>query len=177
MNGVELRPCFHMAGFLGSQVPNFDITELYGAKDQQNLLVNNQDFGAALALKFSTAESGDRAHNVVLMANHGFTTLGSSIEQAVFRAIYTHVNAGIQTNAMALNRAQEAICLGSAGEMRFLSPDQVSGSSVWGESAIGRPWELWIREVEICPLYRHEFDESDQSGPETIDEMPSMEAQ
>ena len=62
---------------LGTEVPIYDITSLYKPEDSQSLLVNSQDFGSVLAEKFSPD------HNVVLMANHGFTTVGTSIRQAV----------------------------------------------------------------------------------------------
>lgn len=68
---------------IGTHVPIHDITALYKPEDSQNLLVNSVAFGSALAKQFSRAGSSMQDHNVVLMANHGFTTIGTSIKQAV----------------------------------------------------------------------------------------------
>jgi hypothetical protein len=68
---------------LGTHVPIYDITALYEPEDSQNLLVNSVAFGSALAEEFSRAGSSTQDHNVLLTANHGFTTIGASIKQAV----------------------------------------------------------------------------------------------
>jgi hypothetical protein len=78
------------------------------------MLVNNVPFGEALASKFvdnSAPGSGKDlkpAHNVVLMRRHGYTTHGTDIETAVYRAIYTKINAGVQTSATNIQWAQHA---------------------------------------------------------------------
>ncbi|PQE23697.1 class II aldolase and Adducin N-terminal domain-domain-containing protein [Rutstroemia sp. NJR-2017a WRK4] len=161
MNGVELRPIYHMAGFLGDQVPVFDITELYKPGESQDFLVNSERFGYGLAEKFSKPGSTSQDCSVVLMANHGFTTLGSSIRQAVYRAVYTHVNAGLQTNAIMLRNAAGSSSI--KGPLRFLNAEQASGSERMNDAASERPWQLWIEEVEACPLYQNEALKTDAS--------------
>ncbi|ESZ96094.1 hypothetical protein SBOR_3571 [Sclerotinia borealis F-4128] len=165
MNGVQMRPTYHLAGFLGDYVPNFDITELYTPIDRQDFLVNSERFGAALAGNFSKPKSTTQDYNVVLMANHGFTTLGSSIRQAIYRAVYTHVNACLQANALMLRNAEERIS--ELGPIRFLNAEQASGSENLNDESAGRPWQLWVREVEVCPLYQNEATKIDPSeeGP------------
>lgn len=94
------------------------------------------------------------------MTCHGFTAIGTSIKQAVYRAIYTHVNAGIQTNALLIRNASMSIGANSAAssssateDLRYLNEDQVSGSLKMNEASQDRPWALWVKEVEACPLY------------------------
>ena len=91
----------------------------------------------------------------VLMTSHGFTTLGTGIKQAVYRAVYTHTNASIQTNALLLRNA--AMNLGASspvtGDLKYLNADQVAGSLKMNDSSQDRPWMLWVKEVEACPVY------------------------
>ena len=120
------------------------------------MLVNTSHFGSSLATTFSKPESSSENYNVVLMANHGFTAVGTSIKQAVYRAVYTHVNAGIQSNSIMLRSAQEQIKPGSTGEIRYLNEEQTIGSLKMNESSLERPWGLWEREVAVAPLYVRE---------------------
>jgi len=129
VSGVPLRPVLHMAGFLGTEVPVFDIASSYQSSDAQDLLVSNPRLGSALASKFTSSQNAasklysaaisvyntirdnttipqDHPDNtVVLMRGHGFTTCAASIEQAVFQAVYTQTNAQIQTSALTLRTA------------------------------------------------------------------------
>lgn len=141
---------------IGTVVPVFDILPHYEPWDQQDMLVNSSKFGAELASKFSLPGSPFQTHNVVLMNNHGFTTVGTSIKQAVYRAVYTHVNAGIQTNALMIRSA--AGVKADAQGLRYLNEAQVKGSLEMNHASQDRPWGLWVREVEACPLYAKQSD-------------------
>jgi ribulose-5-phosphate 4-epimerase/fuculose-1-phosphate aldolase len=147
----------------GEHVPVFDIAELYSADEPHNMLVSNATFGAGLAAKFTkeqgppTQKNTSPDHSVVLMKKHGFTTLGSNIPATVFRALYTQTNAGIQTNALLLQRAvaseQRAGAKQNLGGLEGLSAKEARDCQVMNEGTQERPWELWVREVEACPLY------------------------
>lgn len=100
------------------------------------------------------------------MRGHGFTTVGSCIREAVFRAIYTQQNATVQTTALltrnahlnAQNRGkkpEEKISVADAGP-QYLNEQEVAGCTLMGEETVERPWDLWVREVERNPLYVHE---------------------
>ena len=78
-----LRPIFHMAGFLGPASAHFDIRDEGGNTD---LLVRNRSLGASLARALGSA-------SVVLMRGHGCTVVAGSIEQVVYRSVYTELNA------------------------------------------------------------------------------------
>ncbi|KAL3423834.1 hypothetical protein PVAG01_05581 [Phlyctema vagabunda] len=153
ISGVPMRPAFHIAGFLGTQVPIWDIVGLYKPEDHQDMLVNSERFGSSLAASFGEEISGSHDHTVVLMANHGFTAVGNSIQQAVYRAVYTTVNAGVQSNALLLRQASASI--GDVqGDIRFLSQEQTRGSLRLNDASQDRPWDLWVREVAASPLYQ-----------------------
>lgn len=51
--GVEMKPCYHMAGFLGDQVPIWDIDEGYQKysikEEERDMLVNNLELGTLLS--------------------------------------------------------------------------------------------------------------------------------
>ncbi|GAB1318558.1 Arad-like aldolase/epimerase [Madurella fahalii] len=160
-SGVPLMPVFHMAGFLGNDVPVFDIGNHYSPGEQQDLLVRDSRLGRALASKFVrghgdiNTESTSPDHSVVLMRRHGYTTHGKDMETAVYRAIYTKVNASVQTNAMMLRSALPSF--GPAMEAKFelepLTDEMCEGCSKMNEGTQDKPWRLWAAEVEKSPLY------------------------
>lgn len=90
-------------------------------------------------LKEKQAPKSTQGHNVILMANHGFTTVGTTIKQAVYRAVYTHVNAGIQANAIMLQNAQSSSSGGTVGELGYLDTEQVQGSLKMNDASQDRP--------------------------------------
>jgi ribulose-5-phosphate 4-epimerase/fuculose-1-phosphate aldolase len=130
---VPLRPVMHMAGFLGTEVPVWDVNDASGylssSDERRDLLVKTQKTGHHLAAAFrpstsagfltqklrsalptqiggtQTDPSNDPTHPVVLMRGHGFTTCAASLEAAVYQAIYTVEAAKAQTNAILLHDA------------------------------------------------------------------------
>lgn len=120
------------------------------------MLVNTQPLGSALASKFSSRFTTTSLpdHNAVVMQNHGFTVVGQSIQQAVFRAVYTHVNASLQMKAITLQAA-----IGHVGDDKigYLDEKQVAGCTAMGNNSFERPWGLWVKEVATDELYDHEL--------------------
>lgn len=147
----------------GQNVPVFDIGTMYQPGDQQDMLVRNARFGTGLAQTFAqvqndaqTASSPEYA--VVLMRRHGYTTHGVDIETAVYRAIYTKVNAGVQTNAMAIRSAlaqplESSNLPRETGPFESLSKEMCEGCLKMNEGTQDKPWRLWVAEVEKLPLY------------------------
>ncbi len=119
--GQRLRPIFHMSGFLGSGSALFEIRDTGGNTD---LLISSAGLGKALA------ESMGK-HNCVLMRGHGSTTVGPSIEVAVYRAIYAEVNAKLQLQAAAL------------GPINFLNEEEAALAAATTEGQVVRAWDLW----------------------------------
>lgn len=122
--GVALRPVFHLGGFLGAGVPVFEIRDAGGPAT--DMLIRNPTLGAALAKTLGNAP-------VALMRGHGNVVVGRSIREAVFRAVYTEVNARL---------ASEALRLGG-GQVVFLSEEEANAAAETNSAQIGRPWELW----------------------------------
>ena len=87
------RAVTHMGAFIGICAPIFEIRDVIG--DDSDLLITNGELGKALA-----GCLGDRS--VVLMRGHGSTVVGSSLKEAVFRAVYTEQNARVLGDAARL---------------------------------------------------------------------------
>lgn len=115
------------------------------------MLVNTEVLGAVFAAKFSNDKEKGLENTVVLMKSHGFTTCGKDVKQATYRAVYTHNNARVQTNAILLNNSLD----NKAIAVQYLTDRQVQGCTVFGDETSDRPWGLWVREVEAAPLYRN----------------------
>lgn len=120
-----LRPIFHMCGFLGEGAALFEIREVAGDTD---LLISNGLLGVALATALGT-------RSAVLMRGHGSTVVGTSLEQAVYRAIYAEVNARLQLQATQL------------GDVTYLTAQEASKAARMNDSQLPRAWELWTREI------------------------------
>lgn len=177
-SGVPLRPVFHMTGFLGEEVPVWDIESVYNATEIHDLLVRDEREGAGLASTFVAPENQtadplttEPDRKVVLMRKHGFTTWGTEIESAVFRAVFTATNARVQTastllrtafgglagTGMSLNAWQMDTNQGALFNNDFepLTPEQTTDSESSIAGTIDRPWGLWLAEVEANPLYKN----------------------
>src|SRR6478609_1182458 len=124
--GAKLRPMTHMCGFLGCGVPIYEIRDAGG---QTDMLVRTAPLGKALAETLS-----DKA--VVLMRGHGATMVGKSIQETVFRAVYSMDNAVVQMQAHAL---------AAGGEVEFLSLEE-SEKSMGGRN-VPRSWSLWKHQM------------------------------
>lgn len=171
VSDVPLVPVYHMGGFLGGEVPVWDIAPLYEDDYRQDMLVNNVKFGASLAEAFSTpsvqrhtspyetVENGDGAdakRNVVLMKRHGYTTHGKDIPTAVYRAIYTLINAGVLTNAINIENARSSSGQAKMG-MLGLGERHSHDCQIMTEATQDKSWRLWCHEVKVNPMYQNEI--------------------
>lgn len=134
----------------------FDIGTVYSPGEQQDLLVRDSRLGTALASKFANDPSRMTPnHSVVLMKGHGYTTHGRDIETAVYRAIYTKVNAGVQTSAMLLRSALPSFAPTVEAKFDFqpLTDEMCRGCLKMNEGTQDKPWKLWEAEVKTSSLY------------------------
>ena len=122
----KLRPIYHMGSFLWSGAPVWDIRKV---REENDLLVRDRPLGAALAGALGKC-------NCVLMRGHGMTVVGASVQEAVFRAIYTEMNARLQIQATQLE-----------GPIEFLSDEEGKRSTASNAGTIERPWEVWKRQA------------------------------
>ena len=157
ISGVPFQAAFHMAGFLGTHAPVFDIGKYYEAGERRDMLIRNTRFGAALASYFMGKDEKDQPdHAVVLMRGHGFTVQGASIMDVVLRAVYTQQNASIQTTALLTRAAHfgsSQTASSGAEDVVYLSEEETEGATEMTKWSAGRPWRLWCREVEAQGLY------------------------
>jgi len=75
--------------------------------------------------------------NVALMRGHGNVCVAHNLMTAVYRAIYTEVNARLQLNAIALGSA-----------VTYLDRGECAIINARTDTHVHRPWELWKRRVE-----------------------------
>ena len=99
----------------------FDIRDAAGMTD---MLIRDNHLGDALAKVLADKP-------VALMRGHGSVVVGNSIQQAVYRIIYTDVNARLQMDAARL------------GSITFLSPEEAAKSAANLDAQVPRAWELW----------------------------------
>jgi ribulose-5-phosphate 4-epimerase/fuculose-1-phosphate aldolase len=127
VKGVTLQPIYHMSAFLGQGTPVFEIRNVGGCST--DMLIRNRQLGEALAQDLSDSA-------VVLMRGHGVTVVGTSLRQAVFRAIYTELNARVQMLAMGI------------GQVKYLNREEADAATLANDSQIARAWELWRLRAE-----------------------------
>lgn len=167
----------------------YDISLHYKSSDSSHsLLVENEHLGAALAAGFNPSTLTAKATSLVyryvtaskaepvsfppsptvLMRGHGFTCVGSGIEEAVYRAIFICANARIQTTALLM---QSTVNIGFISErlgagdketgpakyepIKPLNDRECKDSSAALLASIERPWKLWRAEVAQSGLYRN----------------------
>lgn len=119
---ARFRPACHMCGFLGEGPPLFEIRDTAGPAT--DLLIRSRALGAALAASLGDAR-------VVLMRGHGCTVVAENVRVAVYRAIYTEVNAKLLLQALPL------------GEVETLTAAEAEATRITNEGQIDRPWNLW----------------------------------
>lgn len=123
---TRLRPVYHMGSFLWSGAPVWDIRKV---REDNDLLVRDRPLGQALAGALGKC-------SCVLMRGHGMTVIGDGVPEAVFRALYTEMNARLQIQASQLE-----------GPIEFLSDEEGRRATVSNRGTIERPWELWKSEA------------------------------
>jgi ribulose-5-phosphate 4-epimerase/fuculose-1-phosphate aldolase len=123
---TRLRPVYHMGSFLWSGAPVFDIRK---EREDNDLLIRDRPLGRALAHTLGACAC-------VLMRGHGMTVVGDSVPEAVFRSIYTEMNARLQLQAGQLE-----------GPIEFLSDEEGRRSTASNRGTLERPWELWKKQA------------------------------
>ncbi|NDG37525.1 MAG: class II aldolase/adducin family protein, partial [Alphaproteobacteria bacterium] len=125
---TDMKAMFHNAAFLAAGVPVFDIADKFGDTD---MLVCDCVKGEALAEVLKDKD-------VALMRAHGSVACGPTLQTAVFRAVYTEVNARIQHFAQALS---------NDGNLAALTKTEGQLADVPNQTAGMRAWHLWRAEV------------------------------
>jgi ribulose-5-phosphate 4-epimerase/fuculose-1-phosphate aldolase len=123
---AKLRPIYHMGAFLWSGAPVFEIRNV---RKDNDLLIRDRELGKALAGTLSACACA-------LMRGHGMTVVGDGVPEAVYRSIYTEMNARLQLQAEQLQ-----------GPIEFLSEAEGRLSTAANRGTLERPWELWKKEA------------------------------
>jgi HCOMODA/2-hydroxy-3-carboxy-muconic semialdehyde decarboxylase len=123
---VDLKPIFHMAGFL-TDVKRWDIRKATG--QNTDMLVRSGALGESMAKALGNS-------SVVLMRGHGLTVVGASIKEVVFRSVYTEVNARVQAQA-----------IGLGGPVEYLNKEEAEMAAAANVPNYDRPWDLWKRRI------------------------------
>ena len=124
---VPLRASSHMGGFLGTGVPIYEIRDSAGPAS--DMLIRNTNLARDLASVLG-------GNVVVLMRGHGSTVAGTSVRQAVFRAVYTEFTARLQSDALRL------------GQPNYLTAEEAENAAKANDGNIGRAWDLWVMAVK-----------------------------
>ncbi len=127
VTGVALRPIYHMASLLGTEVPVWDIATEFGDTD---MLVRTTAQGSSLARALGS-------QRVALLRGHGSVVAGQGLPEVVLAAVYTEKNARLQMQAAAL------------GPVHFLSAAEVERASrmLLSPLAIERVWTYWCSRI------------------------------
>jgi HCOMODA/2-hydroxy-3-carboxy-muconic semialdehyde decarboxylase len=124
---VPLRCICHMSGFIGTSAPVFEIRDTAGPAS--DMLIRTQELGVALARSLGS-------NAVVLMRGHGSTVVGANVRQAVFRAVYTEVNAKLQSEALKL------------GPPIYMTAEEAAASAATNAGQLNRSWNLWREQIQ-----------------------------
>lgn len=126
LTNTPMRAMYHNAAFLAAGVPVFDIREKFGASD---IVISTQAKGAAFANVLADKP-------VALLRAHGMVAVAESLAVAVFRAIFTEVNARVQLQAATLG-----------GPIAALDVEEGRLADIVNVNTVGRSWDLWKRRV------------------------------
>jgi ribulose-5-phosphate 4-epimerase/fuculose-1-phosphate aldolase len=124
--GARLQAVSHMASFLGTDTPVFEIRDFAG--DASDLLIRDRPLGVALARVLGSGPA-------VLMRGHGITVVAASLREAVFRAVYAEFNARIELEALGL------------GPVTFMTAGEAAASAATNASQVDRAWNVWKTRV------------------------------
>ncbi len=123
VTGTDYVPVFHLGATGGIKPPLWDQVTEFG---DTNMLVVKPEEGRSLAKALGK-------HWMVLMRGHGVTVAGRSIQDTVFRTIYSTRNAEFQLRAQTL------------GTIKPLTPGEVelAGKISSATTGLTRCWEYW----------------------------------
>ena len=123
VSGAELKPVFHLGATMGDAVPFWDSRDEFGNTD---LIVQKPEEGASLARALGP-------HWTVLMRRHGVTAAGTTLQELVFRCVFTAHNAGIQIQAK---------MLGHVGPLNAEEAERASAFNL-EPGPVARAWEYF----------------------------------
>jgi ribulose-5-phosphate 4-epimerase/fuculose-1-phosphate aldolase len=123
VTGVALMPLNGLGATMGTTVPFWDSRDEFG---DTPMVVTTAEQGRSLARALGP-------HAMVLMRRHGATVVGATLQETVFRTIFSHRNAELQLRAAALG-ALSPLTQGEA---------ELADAYSLRPRPMGRAWEYW----------------------------------
>lgn len=121
IGGLRLAAVSQTGAFLGTQVPLWDSADEFG---DTRMLVDNAAQAASLAAALGKG-------SLVLMRGHGAVVTGRSIEDMVFRGVYS------------CREAEAVFAAATVGGIQPLSAGEIAACGEPGPPAVARGWSHW----------------------------------
>jgi ribulose-5-phosphate 4-epimerase/fuculose-1-phosphate aldolase len=123
VTGATLQPLMGLGATMGAKVPLWDSRDEFG---DTPMVLTTQAQGQSLARALGP-------HALVLMRRHGATVAGATLQETVFRTIFSHRNAELQLRARTI------------GEIEPLSAGEAAQAEAYSLKVrpMGRAWEYW----------------------------------
>lgn len=121
---IPLRPIFHMAAVIGSDVPVWESQEEFG---DTNMLVDSMAMGHSLARTLGP-------HRAALLRGHGAICAAANLRAVVMISI------GLRDNAELIQQTMQM------GEVTYLSAGEIEKASAMllGDMPLARAWDYWV---------------------------------
>lgn len=126
ISSTALQAISQTGAAMGSTVPVWDSRDDFG---DTNLLVSNAEQADSLTKTLADAW-------LVLMRRHGACTVGQSLRELVFRAVFACQDAAIQINARSL------------GELEPLNKGELQLTAQLSNKSIDRCWAHWCAQLQ-----------------------------
>lgn len=152
VTGEKLVPIMQHGATMGMTVPLWDSQDEFG---DTPMVLTTKEQGASLARALGQ-------NPMVLMRRHGATVVGATLQEAVYRSIFTHRNAELLLRAKAL------------GTVTPLTRGEIEQSEAYSlrERPMGRAWEYWVTRLtkagELPPRTRTRVGGSGSSKSKTV---------
>ncbi len=127
---VKMRPLFHQAGSIGTDIPVWDVADDFG--DATDMLVRSPEMGRSLARTLG-------GRRMALMRGHGAVVTAKTVPEVVFVGIFMERNAQLSLQAELLDR----------GNVRYLSEGEATATDAMNQEPLSseRAWEAWCAQV------------------------------
>lgn len=132
MNDIPLRPVFHMASVIGSEIPTWESQDEFG---DTNMLVDSMEMGASLARTLGQ-------NRVALLRGHGCICAASDL------AAVCMISIGLKDNAALVQQALQI------GNLKPLTDGEIEKTSAMllSKMPLERAWNYWVARAGYAGL-------------------------
>ena len=132
MCDVSLRPMFHMASVIGTEIPVWDSQDEFG---DTNMLVDSMDMGHSLSHALG-------ANRVALLRGHGAICAAADLKSVVM------VSIGLRDNAALIQSTRQL------GKVTYLTDGEIDKASAMllGPMPLARAWDYWVARAGFSGL-------------------------